>query len=165
MFSQGFSPAWCLASPARSGLQGDGGCHGKDQVSEPQRQQGRDPQHSGWDGGAVLAAFPQPCLLMTWIYSTSVTESYSHPCDTQHVLLLAAAGWIQPQGHSSSRAGSCWLPRGIFGNKSCIPIYFPAASREEGILRLSKLVQRTHRTAKEKKPGTRKPSKGPQSAR
>lgn len=82
----------------------------------------REGTPSWWRGErAVLAAFPQPCLLMTWIYSTLVTESYSHPCDTQHVLLLAAAGCIQPQGPSSSRAGSCLLPQGIFGNNSYIP--------------------------------------------
>lgn len=100
-------------------------------------------------GGAVLAAFPQPCLLMTWIYSTLVTEGYSHPCDTQHVLLLAAAGWIQPQGPSSLRAGSCLLPRGIFGNKSCIPSSFllRVKGRCVGLLATGAT---THRTAKEK---------------
>lgn len=97
-------------------------------------------------GGAVLAASPQPSLL---IDSTLVTESYSHPCDTQHVLLLAAAGWIQPQGPSSSRAGSCLLPRGIFGNDSCIPSSFPL--RAEGrCVKLLATGAATHRTAKEK---------------
>lgn len=97
-------------------------------------------------GGAVLAASPQPSLL---IDSTLVTESYSHPCDTQHVLLLAAAGWIQPQGPSSSRAGSCLLPRGIFGNESCIPSSFPL--RAEGrCVELLATGAATHRTAKEK---------------
>lgn len=121
-FPKGFSPAPWLLQP-------DLGCRGMGDAMEGVRSVNPKGSREGIPstvdgGGAVLAAFPQPCLVMTWIYSTLVTESYSHPCDTQHVLLLAAAGWFQPQGHSSSRAGSCLLPRAIFGNQSCIPSSF-----------------------------------------
>lgn len=84
---------------------------------------------------------------MTLIYSAFVTAGYSHPCDTQHVLLLAAAGWNQPQGPISSRAGSCLLLPDIFGNRFCIPSSFLLASPGWGGVEflattMARLVQR-----------------------
>lgn len=106
--------------------------------TDPKGSGERSPQCRDCGEGGAGSLPPHPCLLITLIYSGLVPAGYSHPCDTQHVLLPAAAGWIQPQGPASSRAGSCLLLRDIFGNEFCLPSSFLLAGPGvEGGVRLS----------------------------
>lgn len=100
-FSQGFLPCpalgfsvWRWWIPGHEVMEG---CRGRGRLDGPQRERGKEPPARWLQGGQDWQPSPpQPCLLMTLIYSTFVRAGYSHPCDTQHVLLLAAAGRIQP---------------------------------------------------------------------
>lgn len=100
----------------------------------PKRNMERSPRRAG------LAA-SLPALPVNGFDFLHVRHSYSHPCDTQHVLLLAAAGWFQPQGPISSRAGSCLLLQRIFGNGFCIPSSFLLGGGFEFLTVTARLVQ------------------------